>query len=64
MINRLSALGVTMRLSAAQVPNGPRVAKLQLFFSGADGNAITLAKTLKGKSITERSFEMPDGSIP
>ena len=60
MVHQLNQLGVSMRLANTQIPNGPRVAKLQLLFKGAGSNAITLMEVKKGKSLTETSFEMPE----
>lgn len=59
MVRQLGESGVTMRLVNTQIPNGPRIAKLQLLFKGAGSNAITLMEVRKGNSLTETSFEMP-----
>lgn len=61
---RLHKLGGRLSLTGDKPRQGPRRCLLQIYVDGATSIALTLMETTKGKRITDKSFELPDGTTP
>jgi hypothetical protein len=61
---RLRKLGGRLSLTGDRPKQGPRRVVLQVYVEGATKIALTLMDTFKGRSKTETTFQLPDGTTP
>ena len=62
--NRLHNFGGRLSLTGDKPRTGPKRAMLQVYVDGAEKIALTLMSTTKGKTVSDTSFQLPDGTTP
>lgn len=64
MTERLYKLGGRLSLTGGKQKHGPMKVSLQIYVDGTSSIALSLMRTTKGNTVTDTSFQLPDGTTP